>query len=87
MNLYERSSLALVEESTAAGGPVGVHCTAGLGRSGTMAAAYLVANGRSADEAITHVRDLRPGSIETPAQEEAVRRFEAQLGRIPGSVH
>jgi len=60
--------------------PVGVHCTAGLGRSGTMAAAYLVAEGVSATEAIATVRRLRPGSIETEAQEEAVSRFETHVG-------
>ena len=72
--------VAVVEDSVAAGVPVGVHCTAGLGRSGTMAAVYLVAKGAAANEAISTVRQLRPGSIETPAQEDAVRRFEKSLG-------
>jgi atypical dual specificity phosphatase len=67
--------VALVEDSVASGDPVGVHCTAGLGRSGTMAAAYLVSTGVSADDAITAVRRLRPGSIETEAQENAIRQF------------
>lgn len=71
--------VAVVENSVAADMPVGVHCTAGLGRSGTMAAAYLVAEGASAAEAITTVRQLRPGSIETTTQEDAVRRFEKHL--------
>ena len=71
--------VAVVEGSVAAGKPVGVHCTAGLGRSGTMAAVYLVAAGASANQAISTVRQLRPGSIETSAQEDAVRRFEKNL--------
>jgi hypothetical protein len=29
----------------------------------------------SADDAIARVRELRPGSVETPAQVEAVREF------------
>lgn len=72
---------ALVRAAADAGTPVGVHCTAGLGRSGTMAAAYLVANGASADQAIATIRSLRPGSIETATQEEAIRRFEESLRR------
>lgn len=66
----------LVEDAVENGQPVGVHCTAGLGRSGTMAAAYLVAKGYPADEALRMVRRIRPGSIENNAQEEAVYQFE-----------
>jgi atypical dual specificity phosphatase len=69
----------VVSDSTASGEPVAVHCTAGLGRSGTMAAVYLVAKGVTADEAIARVRELRPGSIETEAQENAVREAEVHF--------
>lgn len=71
--------VAVVDRASADGRPVGVHCTAGLGRSGTMAAAYLVAVGSTADDAMAKVRQLRPGSIETPEQEDAVRSFERHL--------
>jgi len=71
--------VGVVRASAARGEPVGVHCTAGLGRSGTMAAAYLVAEGATATEAITTLRRLRPGSIETEAQEAAVSRYEIHL--------
>jgi atypical dual specificity phosphatase len=54
---------------------VAVHCVAGRGRTGTLAACYLVHLGRSPAEAIDAVRALRPGSIETAAQEEAVARY------------
>jgi len=63
------------------GGRVGVHCTAGIGRSGTMLATYLVYRGRSGDEAIARVRELRPGSIETSAQEEAIQAYYDYLQR------
>ena len=56
--------------------PVLVHCGEGKGRTGTVLTAYLVYNGMSADEAIQHVREKRPGSIQTAEQEVAVREFE-----------
>ncbi len=71
--------LSLVMELSArqdAGDNVAVHCLAGLGRTGTMLATWLVAEGATAEAAIEEVRLLRPGSIETTAQEDAVRRFE-----------
>ncbi|HZF48479.1 MAG TPA: dual specificity protein phosphatase family protein [Polyangiaceae bacterium] len=57
---------------------VGTHCAAGLGRTGTFLAALFVARGMDADAAIAEVRRLRPGSIETKEQEQAVREFFAR---------
>lgn len=56
----------------AAGEKVGVHDTAGLGRCGTMLATWFVARGMEPAEAIAMIRTLRPGSIETDEQEQAV---------------
>lgn len=64
-----------VSDALARGERVGVHCAAGLGRTGTMLASWFVTRGMTADEAIAYVRAARPGSIETAAQEEAVRVF------------
>jgi len=55
--------------------PVGIHCEAGLGRTGTVLAAYFVSGGLTAANAIARVRRLRPGSVETEEQAEAVERF------------
>jgi atypical dual specificity phosphatase len=59
------------------GGGFGVclHCSAGLGRTGTMLACYFVKKGMTAETAMEHVRQIRPGSIETPEQADAVREF------------
>lgn len=55
--------------------PVAVHCGAGCGRTGTFLACYFVKKGKSAGEAIHHVRSLRPCSIETGSQRELVYRY------------
>ena len=57
--------------------PTVVTCAAGIGRTGTILASYLVNTGWEADEAIDYIRQLRPGSIQTASQEEAVRQYEA----------
>ncbi len=65
-----------VDRMIGEGRAVGVHCLAGLGRTGTMVACYLVTRGMSAVEAIDHVRRIRPGSIQTDEQELAIYRWE-----------
>ncbi|NWR95671.1 DUS23 phosphatase, partial [Furnarius figulus] len=48
----------------------------GHGRTGTLLGCYLAKVGHlSGSEAIREIRRLRPGSIETPEQEQAVIRF------------
>lgn len=56
-----------------------VHCDAGVGRTGTMLACYLVSKGYNAAKAIEEVRRKRPGSVETKEQEEIVFKFGEEL--------
>ena len=61
------------------GQKVGVHCGAGLGRTGTILAAYLVSKGASAGEAISQIRAKRPHSIETAEQEAIITAYRDHL--------
>ena len=67
------------EEVVSSGGSGAIHCAAGMGRTGTFAAAYLVHKGMQSQEAIDKIRELRPGSIETGVQEDAVHDFQKFL--------
>jgi len=59
---------------------VAVHCGAGLGRTGVVLACYFVSKGLTAANAIARVRRLRPGSIETDDQADAVVEFARRRG-------
>ncbi|NXB66863.1 DUS23 phosphatase, partial [Struthidea cinerea] len=71
-----QSFLQIVEEANGRGEAVAVHCMLGYGRTGTLLACYLCKERHLAGgDAIREIRRLRPGSIETPEQEQAVIRF------------
>jgi len=76
--------VSAIERATARNMGVAVHCGAGLGRTGTVLAAYLVAKGQSAAAAIAKVRRLRPGSVETEDQVAAVELFARRKRKEQG---
>ena len=60
--------------------PVMVHCLAGLGRTGTILACYLIKYEKmSAEDAIQHVREKRHGSIQSFVQEEIIFQYAKTL--------
>jgi len=71
-----RESSAFIASQLAEGRSVLVHCLAGVGRTGSVIAAYLIEyEGKTAEGAMDYLRELRPGSVEGP-QESAVREYE-----------
>ena len=60
--------------------PVLVHCLAGLGRTGTILACYLIKYQKmSAEDAIQHVREKRHGSIQSFVREELFFQYAKTL--------
>lgn len=69
------------------GESVFIHCRGGLGRAGTVAARLLIELGiTGADTAIAQVRKVRPGAIETRAQEDHLRAIERVYDRSCGCL-
>ena len=60
--------LRFFREQRALGRIIAVHCAAGLGRTGTVLAGYLIATGSSVEAAVSRIRTARRGAIETSQQ-------------------
>ena len=75
-----KNSVEYVRERIQNNEPVMVHCLAGLGRTGTILACYLIKYEKmSAENAIRHVREKRHGSIQSFVQEEMIFQYEKAL--------
>ena len=68
--------VAEMVEAMDAGETVVIHCFAGLGRSGLLAACILVALGKAPADAIRLVREVRKQAIQTDGQEKFIKSFK-----------
>ncbi|MGA2665850.1 MAG: dual specificity protein phosphatase family protein [Nitrososphaerales archaeon] len=72
-------AVRFIDSELGAGRAVLVHCLAGVGRTGSVLAAYMIStDGLTADQALARLRAMRPGSVER-AQEAAVREYERRV--------
>jgi protein-tyrosine phosphatase len=77
-----RAILDVIDRSIAAERPVYVHCWGGIGRTGTVVCCWLIERGRSCEDALADIRQLREGiqkrmiqSPEMDGQREFVRAW------------
>ena len=70
--------IAFIVSAIEGGGKVYIHCSAGVGRAPSMAAAYLISKGYGVEEAFSLIRNVRPFIRPTPKQLDALKRFETQ---------
>ncbi|WP_166668862.1 phosphatase domain-containing putative toxin [Thiohalophilus thiocyanatoxydans] len=64
-----------VRKRMAEGKPVAYHCKAGLGRTGTLLAAQLIMEGKSALEALESVRKIEPRWVQSDEQVKFIEGF------------
>lgn len=75
--LWAKLKVSLVEDIRN-GEHVLVHCRGGLGRAGTVATLLLIELGVRWADALAMVRAIRPGAVETTAQEEFISRYQPE---------
>lgn len=71
--------LARMSAALRRGEVLAVHCLAGLGRTGTVLAAWLVREGLTAEEALRRVRLIDAQYVQSDAQEALLHEFENAL--------
>ncbi len=75
-------TIDFIHERIKNGEPTMVHCAAGVGRTGTILACYLIKHHNfSVKDAIDKVRKERPGSIQSESQEIAIGLYHKFINK------
>lgn len=75
-----RTGVDFIRAEISRGGSVYIHCRSGVGRSATMAAAYLVSNGLNPEQAWACIKKVRPFIRPTAPQVAQLEVFSSELG-------
>jgi len=75
-----------IDNKLSRGWRVLIHCMGGIGRSGLVAASYLVYSGWDPVNALTHVRSIRPGALESLGQKIVYEDFYTLLTHVDKQV-
>jgi atypical dual specificity phosphatase len=59
------------------GDVLAVHCRAGLGRTGTVVAGWLIHEGLTAEAALDRLRRIDPGYVQSSQQEAFLHQLES----------
>ena len=71
--------VGFVTGQRAAQRPVAVHCEAGIGRTGTLLAVYLISQGETAAGAIHRIRSVEKFAIETSRQVQFLEQYAERV--------
>jgi protein-tyrosine phosphatase len=71
-----KQGVEFIRQQHTAGKRVYIHCGGGIGRAPTMAAAYLIAEGYSLDDAVAMIKRVRPFINITPSQMEKLKEWQ-----------
>lgn len=72
------NGITFIDGAIRGGGVVYIHCSAGVGRAPSMAAAYLISTGWGVEDALALIRKARPFIRPTATQICALKQFAAQ---------
>jgi hypothetical protein len=78
--------IQFIHDSIQHGGKVYIHCGGGIGRAPTMAAAYLISEGNTLDQALAMIRKVRPFIFITPPQMDLLRQLDSHNHFTPSST-
>lgn len=73
------TGIAFIGSAIENGGKVYIHCSAGVGRAPSMAAAFLISKGCGTEEALELIRQARPFIKPTAVQISALKLFEREV--------